>query len=272
MDSESDGPRRVVYTAVFGRYENIVEQPVAKESQVEFICFTDDPEASSETWKIRLLTGRVQDDPTRSARQIKILGHDELSNFDQTMWIDNRIVLKRDPSHFFNEWLEGCDMALPKHDHRDSVRDEFRAVINSGFDDPYKVREQLQSYMALAPAVLEGPVYWTAILLRQNNATVQGAMRRWMDNVLRYSKRDQLSVNYALSQSSLKVNVLDLDNFQSSWHKWLRTTELPKNRAVRFWRKQGFKYPLWLRISDDVRSSRVVQGVWSRSRRILRGR
>lgn len=264
MHRESPEPRRVVYTAVFGNYENILEQPVAKDSDIQFICFTDDPKATSETWDIHLLTDHLQDDPTRSARQIKILGHERLSQFDESMWIDNRVLLKKDPSFFFEDWLGSHDMALPKHSYRDSVGDEFRIILNSGFDDPYKVREQLSAYKRLAPEVLEIPVYWTAILLRRQNEITSHTMRVWMDNVLRYSKRDQLSINYAILHSALTPNMIDVDNFESQWHRWISTSELPKNRKVRYWQNHGFKYPFWLRVSDTIRSNRIIRRVASK--------
>src|SRR5215210_7134454 len=44
--------RNVVFTALVGGYETLTEQPVAAESDFEFVCFTDDAELSSETWQI----------------------------------------------------------------------------------------------------------------------------------------------------------------------------------------------------------------------------
>lgn len=257
----SENPRRAVYTAVFGRYEAIVEQPIARDSDARFFCFTDDPTATSATWEIHVISERIQDDPTRSARQMKILGHNLLSEFDETLWIDNRVLLKERPEVLLDAWLKDHDMALPSHSYRSSVREEFRTVLRSGLDDPYKVREQLQTYEALASGVLEARPFWTAILARRQTPSVQLTMRTWMDNVLRFSKRDQLSVNYAVAKCKLKPLVLAVDNFESEWHRWINTSELPKNRAVRFWRNHGFQYPWWLRIADRVRSSRLVRGM-----------
>jgi hypothetical protein len=42
----------------------------------------------------------------------------------------------------------------------------------------------------------------------------------WMDQVLRYSRRDQLSVNYAIRTAGLRVNAITIDNFQSDYHSW----------------------------------------------------
>lgn len=48
-------PRRAVYTALLGRYEELNEQPTALNTDIPFICFTDDPNLVSETWQIHLV-------------------------------------------------------------------------------------------------------------------------------------------------------------------------------------------------------------------------
>src|SRR5690606_12290848 len=44
--------KRVVYTAIMGRYEDLVEQPMAAESDIDFVCFTDNQDVKSSTWKV----------------------------------------------------------------------------------------------------------------------------------------------------------------------------------------------------------------------------
>ena len=41
-----------VYTVLLGNYEDFNEQPVAKDSAIDFFCFTDDPALQSSTWKL----------------------------------------------------------------------------------------------------------------------------------------------------------------------------------------------------------------------------
>ena len=43
------------YTALIGSYERLQEQPEAKNTDIPFICLTDDPSLTSETWEVRLI-------------------------------------------------------------------------------------------------------------------------------------------------------------------------------------------------------------------------
>jgi redox-sensitive bicupin YhaK (pirin superfamily) len=42
-----------VYTTLVGGYEELNEQPIAQSSSIPFICLTDDPALTSNTWQIR---------------------------------------------------------------------------------------------------------------------------------------------------------------------------------------------------------------------------
>lgn len=217
----SSAPRRAVYTAIFGGYETLHEQPMATiDGALPFICFTDDPSVTSETWDVRVVQPRFPKDLIRSARHLKIEGHPDVREFDETLWIDNTVHLQIDPSEILDTWLDGHDLALPKHSYRRSVIAEFDQIAEVGYDDPDRVYEQLLHYLAVAEDVLDEPPLWTALLARRHTTDVSAAMRLWMDHVLRYSRRDQLSINLVLRQSGVVANRIDLNNFNSELHKW----------------------------------------------------
>ncbi|MBK4346475.1 glycosyltransferase domain-containing protein [Lacisediminihabitans changchengi] len=213
-------PRRVVYTALIGRYEQLNEQPVALETDIEFICFTDDEQLTSKTWNIRLITPRFPLDTIRSARYLKVRGPEILGDYDETLWIDNSVRLRATPNLLLDEWLRETDLAIPGHSWRTSVIGEFDAVAADGYDDPSRVYEQLIHYSTIVPAVLEEVPYWTALLARRRTSEVDAAMQLWWDHLLRYSRRDQLSVNFALRSSEVAVTRMVLDNSSSLWHEW----------------------------------------------------
>lgn len=214
-------PQRAVYTALFGGYETLHEQPMAKvEGALPFICFTDDPDLTSDTWDVRVVEPRFPKDLIRSARQIKIAGHPDVERFDETLWIDNTVHLQVDPSQILDTWLDGHDLGLPEHSYRRSVIAEYDAIAEVGYDDPDRVYEQLLHYLAIDEAVSDERPLWTALLARRRTEQVSAAMRLWMDHVLRYSRRDQLSINFVLRRTGLDAKRVDLNNFNSDLHKW----------------------------------------------------
>lgn len=260
----SQSVRRVVYTALFGGYEQLQEQPTAGQDDTDYICITDATELASSTWTVVTVEAPFADDPVRSARSIKITGHPLLAGYDQWLWVDNRVVLNVAPSILLGEWL-GADhrLAMPLHDHRDTVADEFAVILRSGFDSPARVREQEWTYRQHAPAALDEAPLWTALIARRNTPEVAERMRLWLCDVLRFSRRDQLSVNRVLAGFG-GVNRVVLPNVESAVHRWISTDELPKSSTIRFWDRSGYRYSLARHAWD--------RGVANRPARYLRWR
>jgi hypothetical protein len=214
------GVRRAVYTALLGGYESLIEQPTAAESDVEYICFTDDPELTSTSWTIHLVKPLLELDPFRSQRALKIRGHELLAEFDETLYIDNSVFLREDPAVILERWLADGDIAISRHSFRDRVIDEFDEVLELNYDDPNRVNEQLLYYAQLYPdALLERP-YWNGMIARRGTPEVQASMSLWFDHVLRFSRRDQLSANVAFFISGLRVSAIDENNNDSPSHQW----------------------------------------------------
>ena len=107
--SESDVTRSasstVVYRALIGDYETLREEPVSETSNAEFICFTDDPDLRSDTWRLVLVEPLWPHDAVRSARYLKIMGHPLLSEYERSLWVDNKVELLASPDGIVSDWL-----------------------------------------------------------------------------------------------------------------------------------------------------------------------
>jgi hypothetical protein len=213
-------PARIVYTALLGGHEELLEQPVARSSPVPFVCFTDDPSLRSDDWEIQLVEPALAADAIRSARALKILGHPRLDAFDETLWIDNRVRLRVDPTPLLDGWLLESELAVPGHSFRADVVTEFGAVLAAGLDEAARLYEQLTHYTVLAPDLLLAPAPWTGIVARRRTEAVATGMRQWLTHVFRYSRRDQLSFVQAMHETSTRWTSVKLDNLESEVHEW----------------------------------------------------
>jgi len=211
---------RAVYTALLGGYEELNEQPIAAQSDIPFICFTDDPDLTSDTWQLVHVEPLLPLDLVRSQRDLKIRGHAALDGFDETLYIDNSVLLLKTPELILDEWLADADYAVSLHSYRERVIDEFDEVVALNYDDAGRVHEQLLHYSELYPELIHQHPYWNGMIARRRGAVVDAAMRRWFDHVLRFSRRDQLSANVALGLSGVRVNAIPIDNFDSELHRW----------------------------------------------------
>ncbi len=244
-----------VFTSLFGQYDTLLEQPVAQYSDARFVCFTDDPELTSDTWEIHVVEPAFAADSVRSARLHKILGPHVDFDFDVSVYIDASVRLRETPEVLVGEWLsEGVDMALPLHSYREHLVDEFDEVIRLNYDDRARVYEQLADYAENSPHVLSARPHWTAILVRRNSAAIARAMRVWADHVLRYSRRDQLSIMLALD-TGLAFRGIDIDNFDSRFHEW------PVIVGRRVANGKAPQVPIGPMIADLQRARRRITGL-----------
>jgi len=212
-----------VYTCLFGNYERLNEFPVELKSGISRFCFTDNPDLRSDTWNIKVVKPAFEMDSARSQRRVKILAHEYLdSQFELSLYTDNTVRLKEKPEVLFEKYAQNSDMALPYHSHHPTVLDEFIMVAKQGLDEPARIFEQQNHYQMLERDVLSERPYWTAILIRfHNRPNVKAAMTDWNNHVCRYSRRDQLSANVALSNKDLTLQIIEMDdNCESAIHKW----------------------------------------------------
>jgi hypothetical protein len=214
--------RRVVYTVLFGGYEGLLEQPAFEGSTIDRICFTDDPELTSPTWEVRCVPRALPADTTRSARTPKILAHDYVGEYDESLYIDNSVLLKRPPEELFAELLPAhTSMALMRHSYRELLSEEFDEVVRLKLDAWWACEEQRAHYEAVDPAVLQSQTLWHGIILRRHgDRVVRRTMELWWLHVMRYSRRDQLSLNFCLRATGLDPLVHAYDNNDSPFHTW----------------------------------------------------
>lgn len=251
------GPRACVYTCLIGGYEALNEQPMAAASGLDFLCFTDDPTLTSASWNLVPYAPAFPLDPVRSQRIVKLSPHDVLPGYDVSLYIDNSVILTAPPEEVIARYLpEGQVAAMPGHSFRASVRDEFMEVLRMGLDDGGRVLEQLNHYLLSDPAALEAVPFWSAIILRRHHdPAVITAMRLWLAQVLRYSRRDQLSGTHALGRSGLEVARFEVDNLGSWFHRWPVTPA--RNRDAFPFSPTHSQIPASL-LADDWRRERAA--------------
>lgn len=220
MTVAEERPRRAVYTILFGDYEELLPQPALVQSVTDAFCFTDDPSLQSDEWTVVHVGRRLPGDVVRSQRAIKVCFFDYLADYDEVLYIDNSVRLKQAPEKILDYWLAEADMALFEHSFRDRLIDEFDEVARLNYDDAVRVHEQLWDYARTAPEVLDAKPLWTGMMARRNTPEVRHAMQVWYENVLRYSRRDQLSVLVALRDAEIGLHTFPRDNSESEWHSW----------------------------------------------------
>lgn len=210
----------VVFTALFGGYETLNELSHDSSPNTRYICFTDNRNLRSLSWEIKTVKPTILDNPARSSRAIKMLGHHYFKKGTRLLYIDNTVKLKVDGSIILNEWLEDSQLALMHHSSRRTVRGEFFACAAYGLDAQEKIREQYLHYKRDFPEVLKEQPYWGGMIARVNSESTDRFMESWNSEFIRFTKRDQLSINVASKVSGVEIHSVSGRNDDTKWHQW----------------------------------------------------
>ena len=193
-------------------------------SGVSYICFSDRPQVDPNGWTVQIVEPLLPLDLTRSSREQKIRPHRWLSDFDRSIYIDTKVQLTASPLDLWDYLVptEDTIFGALHHSFRDSIEDEFALVKGKGFDNRDVLKEQLEIYRKIAPEVLTSRPVWGGMLARRHNdRDLLNAMELWFAHVLRYSRRDQLSLVLALSKLPReRISLTTCNNHESAFHVW----------------------------------------------------
>ena len=221
--------RTVVYTmAIGGDYDLCA---VDKSGDCDFICFTDQPQLKSNGWSIRNISTIIPSDTVRSSRDFKIRPHRWLGDYTRSIYVDSTVQLTGTPEALWDHLVPHKNTVFGgfSHSYRDNIQDEFEAVRQANLDFHSVLDSQLEAYETHSSEVLSAKPTWGGVLARRHNdPSCIEAMEIWFANVLRFSRRDQLSLPLALSAlRSDQVHVVDDNIFESDLHRW------PVNQKIR---------------------------------------
>jgi hypothetical protein len=194
----------IVYTALFGNYSGLIEQPKLK--NVDYICYTDQ-DLTSQSWKIIKVTPPIYSDNTRSNRFYKILPHKHLQSYETSVYIDANFLIVGDFSSMILDKLKTNKLLCFDHnqtiiDKRNCIYEEYDALIKTAkiygvFRDPIEVmKEQIDFIKSDGYPKQEGLISAGVLIRNHNDPKVIELMESWWKFVENRSKRDQLSFNY----------------------------------------------------------------------------
>lgn len=220
-------PKVVVYTCITGGYDNILE-PTVVTPGVDYVCFTDNPNMKSKTWKFRPIPQELLTySKVKQQRGVKILAHRYLPEYDISIWVDGAVIVRGN----INEYLKTLDFInycvfVPEHPARKCIYKEKDACV--------KIRKIKGDEIALADKQMKrykdekfpenfGLVQTNVMIRSHNDQYSKELMEKWWTELKDYSHRDQLSFNYALwKQGSKKFKYLIKTTCNSKTFNWIK--------------------------------------------------
>lgn len=199
--------RVAIYTAIFGGYDLPKLQPSCYGA--DFVCFTDNETLQPPGgWRVRVCRPRY-DHPRLAAKWFKTRPDKALPQYRYTIWIDGSVAISTDA--FASQVLASLNnsgLALCRHPDRDSVFDEVPASLEMRKYKGLPLREQVEHYRAQGYDGNNG-LYAAGILVRDSaNERIRRLGRLWMEENIRWSYQDQLSLPYLLWRLGLSPGII----------------------------------------------------------------
>ncbi len=207
--------RFTLYTAITEGYDTLKPQPAEALSGIRQVAFLDKATAGSyedhsRGWPVAAMS-HSDSDPHRAARFPKINAHLALPGNDYSLWVDASIgIVSPIPlTQFIDLFLQDCDICLFRHYARNSIYEEAEACKAYGLDRVDVIDAQMARYRTEGlpgdAGLIEAPV-----ILRRHTDAIRRLNESWWGEVVRGSRRDQLSFNYVAWKLGLRYATFPL--------------------------------------------------------------
>lgn len=206
-----------IYTCITAGYDDLKKQPMAK--GVRYTAFVEGVTLPRPPWNRLPVVADADVDPTRRARQMKVLAHRSFPQAEYSLWIDG--CFRLEPSFFqtaLPRWLAlftegGPELLTFQHTEHDCTYQHARRILEVGTDAERIVNAQMQRYRQAGLPEHAGMVQ-TNILLRRHTPAVEWFNERWWQEIRSGSRRDQLSFVYAARSAKLRYLALPTEERQ----------------------------------------------------------
>lgn len=204
--------KKVVYTINMGKYDNI--QNISKQEGWDYFCFID-----SKTKKYNYSNWTVVQIPEelknmnisffKKTRYIKIRPHLYFKNYSLSLYIDSTFSIKGDLNEFVLRIITpNYNIFIYEHPFRGDIYDEIQAVVDCKKEKSSKAEKILQRYKEENFPKNYGLTENCLILRRHNEKDCIYLMDRWWEEIKKNSYRDQISFNYLLWKTGIKIKVI----------------------------------------------------------------
>jgi len=228
--------KNAIYTIIIGNYDNL-HDPIVITPGWDYICFTDDKNMKSNTWQIK----HVDKDPNlsdrRNARKIKILYHEFVGEYDNTIYVPGYNLIQVDLDNVIVLLKPEYDMVVLKHPRRRCIYDEAKCMIEVTGDPTGTVKRQIEQYANEGMPKKIGLSACGLLIRRGNQNNVIRHCELWWNEILKYSPRDQISFMYVLWKYDLvKIRNLPFrffnNHFEGNDHHIGTKANIQKNATI----------------------------------------
>jgi len=194
--------KRCIYTVLIGQSDKYtLKEPVYKNDNWDYICFTDRSDLKSKTWHIRQVNECSKWDPVYLSRKIKILCDYYLPDYNMSLYVDSKFTQRVNLDKFIANFA--CDyFTVMSHPKRNCVFDELKKLNKKELSFYYKNIGMPQNYGLFAPGIM---------FRKHHSKKMISFCNKWFDEIERCVLDNKHNPNFrdipALSFVSWKTGV-----------------------------------------------------------------
>lgn len=196
----------LIYTCIAGDYDEVLE-PIYVPDGVEFRVVTDQPVPEKSCWKALSLSQIAEIsglDDTRRARYVKTHPHVLFPQYEYSIWVDSNIRIVGDVTGTFRS-LGSIPFASNWHPLRNCIYQEAKACVLKGKEQKHALEAQTMNYVREGMPAKFGLVETNMLVRRHQDATCIKLMEDWWAEILKHSKRDQISLPYVIWKAGYQM-------------------------------------------------------------------
>jgi len=203
----------VVYTAITKRYDTLKE-PLVVNDKVDYICFTDNDKLESKIWKIVYIKDLYHKEP-------KILPQKYLEGYTHSLWIDGSCKLLVDPMILFDLVIDNSKPFIATFDALlwHCAYSEAIKCMEFMLDNPTKIKEQV-AFMESEGYPKDNGLSVGTVIVRRHTKLLEDFSNLWWDMITRFSKRDQISINYTLWKLDIRQAYIPGSIYNNKYVSW----------------------------------------------------
>ena len=207
--------KSVVYTAITGEYDELKRQ---RQGDWDYVAFTDKGVRQNGLDVRKIDKGQTLDN-NRRAKWYKLNPHMLFPDYDISIWIDGSVEVIGDLNELIVS-LRVFKWGAFKHYSRDCIFDEAFACAIAQKDAPDLMSKQIAKYMVGDGYPRHNGLCENTIIVRKHNDDlVKKVDTDWWEEVKKWSKRDQLSLNYVLWKNKLDYNLIKGNVYDNGYFK-----------------------------------------------------
>lgn len=201
--------RIAIYTAIFGDKDELKEPLDFKSNnEIDYYLITDNKKAKTYIYKL-LVKKAIYGDITKNARFYKLNGLEEFKEYDYVIWHDGNLRIKHVFIKELVSYVADSFLATFKHPDRKNFYQEAVACVKLNKDFSFKILWQsLIYYLKGLPSNFNPQLYETCILVKKMPMYNETFYDLWWSQILKYSRRDQLSLPFVLFSMNTKISTI----------------------------------------------------------------